>query len=73
MRVSTKSEAEAERIIASVWLALERTSTPSPYVAIKPQGDKLLIDFAFRQRSHELTIIQVLWRSSKCFGETKVG
>jgi hypothetical protein len=52
MQITVRTEAEAERIVAHVWLVLERTRLPSPKVACKSQSPSLIIEFQFEQQIH---------------------
>jgi hypothetical protein len=53
MQITARTEAEAERIVAHVWLVLERTGLPSPKLACKSQSPSLIIEFRFEQQIHE--------------------
>ena len=53
MQITAATEAEAERIVAEVWLVLERTKLPSPKVTVRPQPPSLILDFQFAQNAHE--------------------
>jgi hypothetical protein len=53
MRITARSDDEAERIVASVWITLEWGNLPSPRVTIKPQSPPLLMEFHFEQQVHE--------------------
>jgi hypothetical protein len=53
MQITVRTEAEAERIVAQVWLELERARLPSPRVTVRPQPRSLIIiEFQFEQQSH---------------------
>jgi hypothetical protein len=53
MRIVAATSSEAERIIANVWLALERMKLPSPIVTVGSRSPGLLIDLRFEQPNHE--------------------
>jgi hypothetical protein len=53
MQITARTEAEAERIVARVWLVLERIRLPSPRVTVRPQSPSLVIDLKFEQQIHE--------------------
>src|SRR5215469_271125 len=53
MRIVAATNSEAERIIADVWLALERIKLPSPRITVSSQSPSLLIDLHFKQPNHE--------------------
>ena len=53
MQITTRTEPEAERIVAHVWIVLERKGLPSPKLTVKPQCPSLTIEFRFEQQAHE--------------------
>jgi hypothetical protein len=53
MQITARTEAEAERIVAHVWLVLERTKLPSPKVTWRSRPSSLIIEFQFEQQMHE--------------------
>jgi hypothetical protein len=53
MRIVAATTSEAERIIADIWLALERMNLPSPTVAVISQSPRLIINLRFEQPDHE--------------------
>jgi len=63
MQITVRTEAEAERIVADVWLALERTSLPSPDVTCKPRPPCLIVEFQFAQQIHEEILCEALLAS----------
>jgi hypothetical protein len=52
MQITVRTAAEAERIVADVWVELERARLPSPRVTVRPQAPGLIIEFQFEQQSH---------------------
>ena len=48
-----RTEEEAERIVAKIWLALERDGLPSPKLTVTSQSHSLLIGLQFEQQTHE--------------------
>ena len=57
MQITVRTEAEAERIVAQVWLELERARLPSPRVTVRPQPSSLIIEFEFEQQ-HQAELIR---------------
>ena len=53
MRIIARDDDEAERIIAGIWLAVERNNLPSPVVRITRQSIILMIELIFEQRNHD--------------------
>ena len=53
MQITVRSQAEAERIVAHVWLVLERTNLPSPNVTCRLQALSLIVELQFEQQIHE--------------------
>ena len=53
MRIVAATNSEAERIIADVWLALERMKLPSPRITVRSQSPSLAIELHFEQPNHE--------------------
>jgi hypothetical protein len=53
MQITTGTEEEAERIVAKIWLALERGGLPSPKLTVTAQSPSLLIELQFQQQTHE--------------------
>ena len=53
MQITTGTEEEAERIVAEIWLALERDGLPSPKLTVTSQSHSLLIGLQFEQQTHE--------------------
>jgi len=53
MQITTGTEEEAERIVAKIWLALERDGLPSPKLTVTSQSPSLLIELKFGQQTHE--------------------
>jgi hypothetical protein len=60
MQITVRTEAEAERIVADVWLVLERRGLPSPTLTVKPQSPSLTIEFQFEQQTHEALVQEEL-------------
>jgi hypothetical protein len=53
MQITTGTEEEAERIVAKIWLALERAGLPSPKLRVTSQSPSLLMELQFQQLTHE--------------------
>jgi len=53
MRIIAKDDDEAERIIAVIWLELERNKIPAPFIKIARRSSALLINLLFEQQNHE--------------------
>ena len=64
MQIATRTESEAERIVAQVWLELERTRLPSPKVTVRPQQPGLIIEFQFEKQGHAELIRKELFQDA---------
>ena len=53
MQIVAGNEAEAEGIVARVWLVLARNRLPSPKVTSNLQPPSLIVEFQFEQQIHE--------------------
>ena len=53
MQIVAGNEAEAEGIVARVWLVLARNRLPSPKVTCNLQPPSLIVEFQFEQQIHE--------------------
>jgi hypothetical protein len=69
MQITVRTEAEAERIVADVWLVLERRGLPSPKLTVKPQPQSpgLTIEFQFEQQAHEALVREELLSPIRAF------
>jgi len=53
MQITAGTESEAERIVAHVWVVLEKRGLPSPKLTVKLQSSSLTIESQFEQQAHE--------------------
>jgi hypothetical protein len=56
VRIIAKSLGEAERIIAAIWVALERGNIPSPQIQVRSLARRLAIELTFEERLHEAIV-----------------
>jgi hypothetical protein len=56
VRIIAKSWGGAERIITTIWIALERGNIPSSKVQVRSQPPRLAIELTFRERTQEVII-----------------
>jgi hypothetical protein len=53
MRISVRSKAAAERLIAALWIAFERHQLPSPKIRISSmQSEEVVIEIVFSHKDH---------------------
>jgi hypothetical protein len=67
MQITVRTEAEAERVVADVWLVLEKSGLPSPKLTVKPQSPSFTIEFQFEQQAHEALVREELLSPIKAF------
>ena len=59
MRITAGSQDEAERIIAAIWVVLERANIPSPQVRIpRSVPPRVAIELIFEDRVHENSVLR---------------
>jgi hypothetical protein len=56
VRIIAKSWGEAEQIIATIWITLERERIPSPKVQVQSLSPRLAIELTFEERNHEVIV-----------------
>jgi hypothetical protein len=73
MQLTARTEAEAERIVADVWLVLEKAKLPSPKVTVRSQPPSLRIEFRFEEQIHEDLLCEELLASHGYVCQPAVG
>jgi hypothetical protein len=67
MQIIVRTESAAERIVADVWVVLERRGLPSPKLTVKPHSRSLTIAFQFERQAHEDVVREELVPATRAF------